>query len=224
MESGGPDWWEWHKPMDDPSSALSRRLVAVQEALRRELDGHPSGPIRVISLCGGQGRDLIEVLAGHPRKTDVRARLVEIDPRNVTYARASAAAAHLVDYVEIVEADAGITDAYAEVVPADIVLSCGLFGNITGSDIERTIHAFPTLCSTRGVVIWTRNRLPPDLTPKIRTWFQEAGFEEESFTIPAGTVFAVGAHRLVREPQDFTPGYRLFDFVGYNQILGKPDR
>jgi hypothetical protein len=153
----------------------------------------------------------------------VRARLVEIDPRNVTFARASADAAGLAD-VEIVEADAGMTDAYAGAAPADIVLCCGVFGNITGRDIERMVNAFPTLCSAAGLVIWTRNRLPPDLTPKIRIWFQEAGFQEESFSIPAGTVFAVGAHRFVRDPRDFTPRYRLFDFVGYRQILGKPDR
>lgn len=223
MALGGQDWWEWHKPMDNPTSALSRRLIAVQEALRRGLDRCPRGPIHVISLCAGQGRDLIEVLSEHPRRADVRARLVEIDPRNVTFARASADAAGLVD-VEIVEADAGMTDAYAGAVPAHIVLSCGVFGNITGGDIERTVHAFPSLCSDRGLVIWTRNRLPPDLTPKIRNWFQEAGFQEESSSVPAGTVFAVGANRLVLEPQDFTSGYRLFDFVGYKQILSKPDQ
>ena len=135
----------------------------------------------------------------------------------------SADATGLVD-VEIVEADAAMTDAYAGAVPADIVLSCGVFGKITSGDIERTVSAFPTLCSDRALVIWTRNRLPPDLTPKIRAWFEEAGFQEESFSIPADTVFAVGAQRLVRDPRDFTPGYRLFDFVGYKQILGKPDQ
>jgi hypothetical protein len=33
----------------------------------------------VISLCAGQGRDLLGVLADHPRREDVRARLVELD-------------------------------------------------------------------------------------------------------------------------------------------------
>jgi hypothetical protein len=209
--------------MDDPTSALSRRLNAVQEALRGELDHCAPGPIRIISLCAGQGRDLIEVLSGHPRRADVRARLVEIDPRNVTVARTNAEAADLVD-VQIVEADAGMSDVYAGAVPADIILSCGVFGNITGGDIERTINAFPSFCSGRGLVIWTRNRLPPDLTPKIRTWFREAGFQEELFSIPAGTVFAVGTQRLVRDPREFARGRRLFEFLGYNKILGKPER
>jgi hypothetical protein len=33
------------------------------------------------------GRDVIGVLAGHPRRDDVRARLVELDERNVAVAR-----------------------------------------------------------------------------------------------------------------------------------------
>ncbi|GHD35622.1 hypothetical protein GCM10010335_31060 [Streptomyces galbus] len=32
-------------------------------------------------MCAGQGRDLIGVLAGHPRRDDVRARLVELDEK-----------------------------------------------------------------------------------------------------------------------------------------------
>ncbi len=88
MALGGQDWWEWHKPMDDPTSALSRRLIAVQEALRQELDRCPRAQFGVISLCAGQGRDLIEVLSEHPRQADVRARLVEIDPRNMAHSLA----------------------------------------------------------------------------------------------------------------------------------------
>jgi hypothetical protein len=206
--------------MDDPESALSRRLAVVQGYLRQELDHRPAGAIGVISLCAGQGRDLIEVVANHPRREDVRARLVELDPRNVAFARMSASAARL-NATEIVQRDAGTTDAYAGAVPANIVLSCGVFGNITGEDILRTIQAFPCLCAAGAAVIWTRNRLPPDLTPKIRGWFQENGFDEEAFSVPDGTVFGVGVHRLAREPQEFEPGRRVFTFVGYDQILGK---
>ena len=46
--------------------------------IKQALDEAPAGPLRVISLCAGQGRDLIEVLAEHPRRGDVRARLVEV--------------------------------------------------------------------------------------------------------------------------------------------------
>jgi hypothetical protein len=81
------DWVEWHRDYDDPGSPLSRRLELVQGHLCAELDHAPGGDIRVISLCAGQGRDVIGVLAGHPRRGDVRARLVELDERNVAVAR-----------------------------------------------------------------------------------------------------------------------------------------
>src|ERR1700741_2039378 len=111
------DWVEWHRDYDDPGSLLSRRGKLVQGHLRAELDRAPAGDIRLISLCAGQGRDVIGVLAGHPRRDDVRARLVELDERNVAVARESALAAGL-NGVEVVQADAGNTDVCVGAVPA----------------------------------------------------------------------------------------------------------
>jgi hypothetical protein len=89
------DWYDWHAYYDDPATGLSRRLSWVQDQIRAVLDGAPSGPIRAISLCAGQGLDLIGVLADHPRRADVAARLVELDPRNAGLARAAAERAAL---------------------------------------------------------------------------------------------------------------------------------
>jgi hypothetical protein len=61
------DWVEWHRDYDDPGSLLSRRGELVQGHLRAELDRTPAGDIRLISLCAGQGRDVIGALTGHPR-------------------------------------------------------------------------------------------------------------------------------------------------------------
>jgi hypothetical protein len=76
------DWARWHDRYDE-DSPLARRLVVVQERIRELLDRAPAGPIRVVSICAGQGRDLLPVIASHARRDDVRARLVELDPRNV---------------------------------------------------------------------------------------------------------------------------------------------
>jgi hypothetical protein len=83
------DWVEWHRDHDDPGSPLSRRGELVRGHLR-ELDRAPAGDVRLISLCAGQGRDVIGALTGHPRRDDVRARLVELDERNVALARQAA--------------------------------------------------------------------------------------------------------------------------------------
>jgi hypothetical protein len=81
------DWYAWHRDYDEPDTGLARRLAAVQDQIRTALDAAPPGPLHAISLCAGQGRDLIGVLARHPRRDDVTARLVELDPRNTEAAR-----------------------------------------------------------------------------------------------------------------------------------------
>lgn len=81
------DWVDWHRDYDDAGSLLSQRGEVVQGHLRAELERAPAGDVRLISLCAGQGRDVIGVLTGHPRRDDVRARLVELDERNVALAR-----------------------------------------------------------------------------------------------------------------------------------------
>ena len=206
------DWAEWHLEYDEPESLLSRRLAVVQAHLRAELDRAPAGDIRLISLCAGQGRDVIGVLAGHPRRDDVRARLVELDERNVAVARRSAQAAGL-DGVEVVQADAGTTDVCVGAVPAQIVVACGIFGNITGDDVRATVAALPGLSAPGALVLWTRHRKPPDLTPAIRSWFAAAGFREEAFDASPDGFMTVGAHRLTGQPAALVPGQRLFSFV-----------
>jgi len=206
------DWVEWHRGYDDPGSLLSRRGELVQGHLRAELDRAPAGDVRLISLCAGQGRDVIGALTGHPRRDDVRARLVELDERNAAIARQAARAAGL-HGVEVLQADAGVTDACAGAVPAQVVLACGIFGNITGSDIQATVAALPSLCAPGALVVWTRHRRPPDLTTAIRSWFGAAGFREEAFDTSTDGFMSVGAHRLTGEPAPLMPGRRLFTFV-----------
>ncbi|MDQ3896686.1 MAG: SAM-dependent methyltransferase [Actinomycetota bacterium] len=202
------DWFAWHRPYEDPASPLYHRLLAVRRRIGAALDGCPPGPIRAVSMCAGQGRDLLPVLMDHPRRADVRARLVELDPRNAVVARAAS-----LDGVEVVTGDASITTAYEGMVPADLVLVCGVFGHATDEDIHHTIHRLPGLCGPGATVIWTRGGFEPDLRPLIRRWFTEAGFQEVGFETGGGeTDWGVGATRLVGPPQPYEPGVRLFTF------------
>src|ERR1700751_1044801 len=143
--------------MWSPDPPLGRRLAVVQREIRSAVDRVPSGPVQVISVCAGQGRDLIGALADHPRAGDVRARLVELDPHNAEVARGAARPAGL-KRVEVFCADASESDAYAGAAAGQIVLLCGVFGNISTRDIVCTIRHLPTLCSARATVIWTRYR------------------------------------------------------------------
>lgn len=211
-ESETRDWVAWHRAYDDPESRLSLRLRVVQEQLRAALDGRP-GRIRIVSMCAGEGRDVIGVLAGHARRAEVSARLVELDPRNVAVARASAREAGL-DNVEVVCGDAAMTDSYAGAVPVDIVMACGVFGNITEDDIRGTIELLPELCAAGATVIWTRyGGTERDVAQDVRRWFNERGFEEVAFVASDEHVFRVGVHRLAAAPRPLSRGTRMFTFV-----------
>ena len=167
-------------------------------------------------MCAGQGRDVIDVVATHPRGPEVSALLVELDPALVAFARARAAAAGagVAERIRVVEGDASQCRWYADDVPADIVLVCGVFGNISGTDIIRTIRAMPGFCAPGGHVVWTRHRRTPDRTPAIRADFAAAGFTELGFEAPEDTVMTVGHHRLDGPTAPFDPSQVLFDFVG----------
>jgi hypothetical protein len=210
MTSSPSAWQAWHEPYDDPTSFLSRRLAEVQVQLAAALTDAPSGPIQLVSACAGQGRDLLGVLPSHARRDDVHARLVELDPGNVAVARRAAAG---LPGVEIVQGDAGVTDAFRHAVPANVVLLCGVFGNITDGDIEGTIAALPQFCVAGAIVIWTRHRLPPDITPRVRQWFADVDFEEVSFFAPDDAFITVGVHRFIGTPHALRPGVRLFQFI-----------
>ncbi|WP_067828446.1 class I SAM-dependent methyltransferase [Actinomadura kijaniata] len=211
------DWAAWHKEYDDPHSPLSRRLTLVRRRIAEILDAAPAGPVRTVSLCAGQGRDLIGAAAGHPRAADVRARLVELDPENVRAAREAALSLGLPG-ITAVAADASVTDAYLGAVPADLVLVCGVFGNITDADIRRTVSLLPRLCAPGAHVVWTRNRVPPDPTPDICRWFGEHGFQACWLSPPEAGVYGVGVHRFTGTPLPLEPGVRMFTFVGYDEL------
>ncbi|HEY1639523.1 MAG TPA: SAM-dependent methyltransferase [Streptosporangiaceae bacterium] len=189
------DWVAWHAAYDDPGSGLSARLASVCRQLAAGIDRAPPGPVRLVSLCAGQGRDVLSVLPGHPRRAEVTAVLVEAGAANAAAAREGAAVAGLTR-VEVRQADASQPAAFAGALPADVLLLCGIFGNISDADIERTARAAPALCRAGATVIWTRHRREPDLTPRIRAWFTAAGFDEAAFDpLPAGGSVGAGCLR-----------------------------
>jgi hypothetical protein len=173
------DWHAWHDGYDEPGTRLARRLTAVQGQIRVALDAAPPGPLHAVSLCAGQGRDLIGALARHPRGAHVMARLVE---------------------------------QYAGLVPAYLVLVCGMFGNMTDDDIRRTIGFCAQLCAHGGTVIWTRARQEPDQVPRICDWFAEDGFALVWVSDPAEG-WGVGAHRFTANPIPLERGTRMFSFT-----------
>ena len=166
----------------------------------------------LVSLCAGQGRDVIGVLPRHPRRGDVRAVLVESDASNAGLARRAAAEQGL-SQVEVRQADASLVASFADMLPADVLLLCGIFGNVSDRDIERTVRAAPALCRVGATVIWTRHRRPPDLTSQIRAWFTGSGFDEIAFdALDTSALTGVGVSQLRTAPVGGPPASPLFSF------------
>jgi len=200
-------WLKWHERYDDPDSSLARRLGVVQREISNFLDGAQPGPIRVVAMCAGDGRDLLGVLKRHVRARDVSGRLVELDPRLVERARCSAPVG-----LEVIQADAGISDVYEGACPADLVMTCGVFGHVSDEDIRTTIGSWRFLLARGGTVIWTRGALSGiDLRPLVRVWIQEAGFHEVAFHGEPSR-HGVGVAKLAVEPEPFRRGVAMFRF------------
>ena len=213
MTVGKPtDWVDWHGTYDDPTSSLSHRLAVVRGHIRDWLNRTAPVPVMVLSSCSGDGRDLLPILAERSDAGRVSATLLEFDSRNVATARAFADARGLTS-VRVAQVDAGDSSAYVDAAPADLVMLCGIFGNIIDADVHRMVSTAPELCRPGARVIWTRHHNAPDLTPRIRQWFAAAGFAERAFNAPRDFPYSVGVHDLVGPPKPLRNGRRLFTFV-----------
>lgn len=209
-DAGVTDWQEWHRDYDDRDSSLSRRLAVVQRWMRELVTAER--PVRsVLSLCAGDGRDVLPVVAELPpdRRPDVT--LVELDADLA--AAAERRATDLGVEVTVLVGDAGAATSWRHVLPVDLLLLCGVFGNIADGDIRTTIAAARSMLTDDGHVVWTRGaRGEVDLRPRVRRWFEEAGFVEIHFEgEPQG--YGVGVSRLpdAARREDFQE--RLFTFI-----------
>ncbi|MEP7361421.1 MAG: SAM-dependent methyltransferase [Chloroflexota bacterium] len=186
------DWVAWHTDYED-DSPLRRRLAIVQGYIVAALERVERSPVRVISMCAGEARDLRGALERVERR-DLVGRLVELDAGLAALARAGLVSLGVAG-IEVVAGDAGDMGAYRAAAPADLVLECGVFGNISNDDVERTVRASPVLCAPGATLIWTRHRRPPDLTDAIRRWFTESGFSEIAFERVPDSNGSVGVAR-----------------------------
>jgi hypothetical protein len=188
------DWQAWHEDYEH-DSPLRRRLEIVQRHIGDFLGSSPASPVRVLTMCAGEGRDILGAIAEQKRR-DVTGLLVELDPALAARARSTAEALGLKG-VRVEVGDAGRSGVYASAAPADLVMACGVFGNISDDDVRTTIRALPELAAPGATLIWTRHRGPPDLTPSIRAWLAEAEFREISFESVPEAPGSVGVAQFV---------------------------
>lgn len=204
-------WVQWHEGYEQPGSTQARRLQAVVDLLQDVLSSAPAGPVRVLSLCSGDGRDLAGALAGHLRAGDVSGLLVEADPALAAAAEANLAA--VAPGLAVRCADAGAPASFADHLPADVLMLCGIFGNVAPADIATTVAAAPALAAPGAAVLWTRHRRHPDVTPWIRQRFHDAGCPGEAWVSSGPGGFALGLQRVTAPSTPPALPSRLFTFT-----------
>ena len=158
------DWHKWHKVYDE-KPALKKRMVLVRKHLSRCLDRSAPGEIRIISVCAGDGRDILGTLAVHKRLADARARLVELDSNLVADGEKACAALGLSSHVEFVHEDATDPCSYRAAAPASIVLMCGMLGLVDPPELAHVVRAMQALCTQKVYDL----DAPPSTTGRERT-------------------------------------------------------
>lgn len=151
-----PDRWRGWPERAYQGGRYQQRLLTVQQHLAECLDRAPRGTVRIISMCAGDGRDVIGVLSSHPRRHDAVASLVELDGQSVAAGRRRRAGAGLDRAVDIRHSDATAFTTYDGIAPADVVLVCGVWGHVPVPERETLVRGLAALCRPGAAVIWTR--------------------------------------------------------------------
>jgi len=206
------DWLKWHKHYDTDSS-LNKRLLLVQDAIRQSLPDNHIASYTILDICAGNGRDLVEVLDTYRYKNVVRGCLIELDPKLTDELLVRVQAANIPQDLKIIQADASQTYTYKNNLPADLILICGVFGNIAEDDIAKTIENLPKLCKQGTRVIWTRHLRAPDRTKMIRDVFHNNGFNELSFVTTNDNSYGVGTQMFTSSTPAIGENVTMFRFI-----------
>jgi SAM-dependent methyltransferase len=205
-------WSDWPQEVYQRQT-YQQRLLKVQEHFAECLDNAPPGPVRVLSICAGDGRDVIGVLSSHPRQTDVTAWLVESNRQSIAIGTRQAASAGLATTVNFVSGDATLYETYKDIAPADIILVCGVWGHVAPDQRALLVASIASLCKPDGVVIWTRG-LWPNMSglQEIQSHFAGADWDKVRVTNTPDQKWAVATYGYTGPPHQLPTSGRLFRF------------
>lgn len=210
------DWFAWHGNYDRNRN-LQARLSIVCDQLSACLSHCEAGPVRVISVCAGDGRDLLMTMIDQPRAPDVQALLVEQDARLVKSGQSAADLGGIGERLRFIEGDATDSSVYQGFAPADVVLVCGVFGHVREQDVPQLIQSLTLLCKSGGSVVWTRSTKAWDgenNVNRIKELFQAAEFVEVAYELTPRGASGIGTHRYLGSGGTLPESETLFIFTG----------
>ena len=204
----------------NPRSHFSRRLAVVQQAVGDALSAAAPGPVVVVDICSGVGNAILPVLDSHPRRDDVTACLLELDPESVRGARKTIDTLGL-DRVNVVEADAGLSRAYVGLPRANILILSGVLAHLSDADRVALLAFISRLCAPDATLIWTiGSRWDPTRIRRVRGFVVLAGVTPLALRAVSrwrwggGVKHEIGVGRVHSNPHGPEPGsgVRLFTF------------
>jgi Putative methyltransferase len=191
-----------------------KRLAAVQSHLAGCLDvAAARGSVKLLSMCAGDGRDVIGVLRSHELRQNVSACLVELNGKSVALGIGRAREAGLEKSVSFVHGDATTFATYQHIAPADIVLVCGVWGHVRAGDRGQLVSSLASLCRAGGAVVWSRGvsqgmrRLHA-----IQSLFAESLWETERLSVTSDKRWAVVTARFLGPPSSLPVNGQVFRF------------
>jgi 2-polyprenyl-3-methyl-5-hydroxy-6-metoxy-1,4-benzoquinol methylase len=207
----GP-WSNW-PAMSYQRVSYRKRLQAVQDHFAASLAEAEPGPVRVVSICAGDGRDVMGVLESHARREDVNAWLVELDRKSVEAGIKRRDATGLSKLVTFLHADATDFATFKNILPCDIVMVCGVWGHVPPAERLSLVKALGKFCKPGGTVVWSRgvDRGRSRFTD-IQALFEHNSFERVSESITPDDKWAICTHRYMGRPVEVPTSGRIFNF------------
>lgn len=206
------DWKKWHTLYDNNESGQAKRLRLVQESIGDSLPNSLKEEYQIIDICSGDGRDLLDVLAHYPHKDRTQSYLVELDEKLAKESRERASDKGLRNVI-VFNGDASFLNVYKNIPPADLLLLCGVFGNISDTDIRTTIELLPQLSKKGTKIIWTRHLRQPHAVRIIQNLFIASNFSEIDFKITDDRSYAIATYEFVGSPKPLNEDAQLFTFI-----------
>src|SRR5262249_6164650 len=158
-----------------------------------------------------------------------------LDERLVEQGRALASAAGVEAHVHFERADATKSESYVGRVPCELVLACGVLGNIARDTTRSFIKLASAACASGGTLVWTRvlsANAGATHAPLIRDLLTAATFDEIKITVvdadeghPERLTETFGAGRILvashvhRGVPGPLPRSEIFRFVGFQTLL-----
>lgn len=207
----GP-WSNW-PAMSYQRTSYRKRLRVVQDHIAECLDRAERGPVRVVSICAGDGRDVVGVLETHERREDVSAWLVELDPKSVEAGIAARDATNLKKQVTFVLGDATDFATFKNILRCDIVVVCGVWGHVPPEERLRLVQALGKFCKPGGFVVWSRRMDRGQFRfADVQSLFESNSFERVNESVTSDGKWAVCTHRYIGTTADVPTSGRIFNF------------